>query len=453
MTPPVTLKPGERFPLFFIEGNLPQSVAKELDNQLSYQEKGKRDGKNRLLQKTPTGTHYFPSGLLFQVKKTLEENDIPHQVIETRKKLPPTLNLTWRKYRLRPYQTQAVNTFLQKTRGTISLPTGTGKTLIGLRIIYQLKRPTLITIHQKEVADQWVQKIKEVLGVNAAQLYGGKRQNGPIQVALYQSIYRDGKLRKDVKLNHDFLIADEVHRVGAKTFQNVAKATSATYRLGLSATPKRQDGADILIWAGTGPIIQQYPPEWMVEHGYLANPVFKIYDTPKAGTNYPTWRQEYESEIVENPYRNHKIAQEATRLATNDRTVYIHVERIKHGEKLESMIPNALFVHGNSKNRTETVNRFRQGKLNILISTLLGEGFDAPLMDAIIMAGGLKSEVMTIQKIGRALRPGGKGDAHIIDFRDKGRYVGKHFQKREEAYKDYYGRYYRPSLLGRLRQT
>lgn len=455
----VVIDRSDRFPLFFVDGEVPGEVREELDEELSYLVKGHRgddrfkkgewDGKEHLLKKTPSGGLYFPAGLLTHVTEILTKHGVAYRVHDAERMLPPVLDLQWLKYRLRPYQHRAVNTFLNTGRGTISLPTGTGKTLIGLRIIYELQRPALIIIHQKEVADQWVKKIRNVLGVEAAQYYGGKKENGLIQVALFQSIYQDGQVQSDIKLDHDVFIADEVHRVGAQTFSRVAMACSGVYRLGLSATPKRNDGADLKIWAGTGPVITHYTPEFMVEKGYLARPVFKIFDVAKAGAGYESWRDEYREEIVESQSRNTKIAEEATKLAQNSRAVYIHVERIRHGEILEDLIQGARFVHGSSKDRDAVIEGFRQGRLPILISTLLGEGFDAPVMDAIIMAGGMKSEVMTVQKIGRALRPNESGTAVIIDFKDQGRWVGKHYAARAETYKEYYGRYFRPTLLGK----
>ena len=80
--------------------------------------------------------------------------------------------------------------------------------------------------------------------------------------------------------------------------------------------------------------------------------------------------------------------------------------------------------------------------MNCLISTLLGEGVDIPAMSAIIMAGGLKTPVGVIQKVGRALRKSpGKEEAVVVDFRDKGAFLARHFQERMDVYREAYGEY------------
>lgn len=449
----VVLRRGERFPTFHVEGKLPSGVRDELNDELSYFERNSQE-KEELLQVTPGGMVYFPAGLLPLVKEILEDNGVTYTVVEPFRNLQNVLNTVWRGHSLRNYQREALNEFLEKGRGVVSLPTGTGKTLLGVRAIHEIGRPAIVLIHQKEVADQWVEAVREYIGVEPARYYDGVHETGAVTVALYQSIYRDGELAKDINLStYDVLISDETHRVGADTFNAVTMATNSVYRLGLSATPKRGDGADMRIWAGTGPVIYHKSPEWMIARGFLANPVFKIFDTPRAGGPYENWRQEYKNEIIQNEGRNEIVKREAETLASEGKKVYLHVERLPHGEVLNDLIPEAKFAHGKSKDRDEVIEDFRTGDLKILASTLLGEGFDLPELGGVIMCGGMKSEVMTIQKIGRALRPKGGENAVLIDFQDKGDWVSEHSEQRMETYKKYYGRFFRVSMMERLNFT
>jgi superfamily II DNA or RNA helicase len=88
------------------------------------------------------------------------------------------------------------------------------------------------------------------------------------------------------------------------------------------------------------------------------------------------------------------------------------------------------------------IEKFAGDELNCLISTLLGEGVDIPSMTTIIMAGGLKTPVGVVQKVGRALRKSpGKEEAIIVDFRDKGPWLSQHFQERMDVYRETYGEY------------
>lgn len=95
-----------------------------------------------------------------------------------------------------------------------------------------------------------------------------------------------------------------------------------------------------------------------------------------------------------------------------------------------------------SPNRWEILEKYKKGEIPVLVSTLLKEGVDIPEISAIILAGGGKSDVMTIQTIGRALRPKPGGEAVIVDVRDTDPLLFTHFIERQKALKQYYGKYY-----------
>jgi superfamily II DNA or RNA helicase len=83
---------------------------------------------------------------------------------------------------------------------------------------------------------------------------------------------------------------------------------------------------------------------------------------------------------------------------------------------------------------------FEQGKMKVMVSTLLNEGSDIPTLDCIILAGGGKSESAQIQKIGRALRTTDtKKHALIIDVLDQGKWLRDHAQQRIKLYSEVFG--------------
>ena len=133
------------------------------------------------------------------------------------------------------------------------------------------------------------------------------------------------------------------------------------------------------------------------------------------------------------------ICERARQLADEGRRIYIHTERVVHGKILSSML-KAPFVYSKSRDRDETIDSFKKGYTNVLISTLLSEGIDIPEISAIILASGGKSEVAVIQRIGRALRPDPKfNNAIVVDIADKGRYLGEHALIRYSLYVQTYG--------------
>jgi superfamily II DNA or RNA helicase len=444
----ITLHRWEKAPFIFIDGELSENVESALDDELSYEIEGHEysdawksgdwDGYYHLYRESKGGNAYFPLGALSRVRDVLDSFGVDYEVEGVIYPGRGELDVSWdTDMTLREYQSDAVETCLTRGRGIIAMPTGAGKTLIGLRLMFELKRPSIVLCHRQEIADQWAKKMGGLLDVDVARYYGGDRENGDFQVALYQSVFRDGEVSDDVRLDHDVLLADECHRVGAETFSDVALEVNAPYRFGMSATPEREDNATLRVIAGTGELVCDIRPENLIDQGYLAEPEWRLLDSPKASGMYRNWQDEYKGEIVENEGRNEMIAEEVDTLP---KPCYVHVERIAHGERLESMIDGAKFVSSESNDREEAINAFRDGDRDVLISTLLGEGFDLPGLRSMVMAGGLKTEIGAIQKVGRALRPGTDG-AVIVDCIDKGRWVGDHSTERVRTYRDYYGEY------------
>jgi superfamily II DNA or RNA helicase len=73
------------------------------------------------------------------------------------------------------------------------------------------------------------------------------------------------------------------------------------------------------------------------------------------------------------------------------------------------------------------------------VSTLIREGVDLPAINAVVLAGGGKSKTDKIQVIGRALRPENGTTADVVDLRDRGEYLGEHYELRQAALREYYG--------------
>jgi len=449
MSQTVAFNRWDKAPYIFL-GECPQDVLDAIDDELSYPvqdaehtdayQRGEWDGFEHLLRESSAGNYYFPLGCLSKAVRVVRALGFDVDVQGVERPGRGDLDVAWNTdMELRDYQQTAVDTALGRGAGIVTMPTGAGKTLIGLRLIHELRRPTMVVVHRKEIADQWVEQMEDILGVEAAKCYGGDMESGDIQMSLYQTIYRDGEIRDGIRMDHDVLLCDEAHRVGADTFSEVALNVNAPYRYGFSATPEREDNATLKVIGGTGPMIADISPENLIEQGYLAEPKWRILDAPavrRVGA-YRGWQKEYKKEIVQNDARNSMIVDEATDLP---KPCYIHVERINHGERLEGLIDGAEFICSDSSNRDEALQSFREGDLNILISTLLGEGVDVPKMASMIMAGGLKTSVGALQKVGRALRAE-TDEAVIVDFRDRGRWVSDHSEQRIRTYMDYYGEF------------
>lgn len=248
---------------------------------------------------------------------------------------------------------------------------------------------------------------------------------------------------------------DECHRTSAaEKFYRLGLSLPQAYRFGLSATPwRRVRGEEIKIEAVVGPTIFEVKAEDMIRERFLARPRFEVitYES-KMPSFSERYKELYEEMVMNNDERNRAIVEKAVELARKGHRVLIDVRRIEHGKILKEMLEKegvkAEFLSSQSPNRWGGIlEDFKEGKIPVLISTLLKEGVDIPEISAIILAGGGKSDIMTIQTIGRALRPKKGMKAVIVDVQDDDPpLLFTHFIERQKALKQYYGKYYDSEL-------
>ena len=172
-----------------------------------------------------------------------------HKIVDMRKevtvKYPPI------QVSLRDTQKEAYLSYLEDTdNGVISMPTGKGKTILGIYLAYALKQKTLIIVHKDDLLIGWKKDIKMCFNneIKPGIIKASKRQIGDqITIAMIQTLsnYTDSELRK-LKNEFGLIIVDETHHAGSKSY-DVLSYLSAPYKIGLSATPKRTDGLQPVI--------------------------------------------------------------------------------------------------------------------------------------------------------------------------------------------------------------
>lgn len=458
--PDLTLSLWDKRALIFIDGDLPDAAADAAVEACSFEvdgheysdawQSGEWDGTMQLFRQNSSGKWFFPIGLLPKVTRIFDLHGLTYAVEgltrpgrgETAYEWPGDLEL-------REYQAGAVTDALTAGSGIISMPTGAGKTVVGLRLIHELQHPAVVFAHTTEIAEQWVTRAADRLNASVSRAFGGDFETGgDVTVALYQTLYDGGDVQEHPALDAPVAVFDEVHRVGADTFSEVALSSAAPYRYGLSATPERNDNQTLRVIGGTGELICDVSVEDLIDDGYLAEPEWRLLDAPKVNGRYRNWQSEYKAAIVENAARNEMLV---TEVEDVPKPALMTVEQINHGERLTSLLAgrgvDVAFVHGSASDRSENLSAFRDGELDVLVATssLVGEGFDVPEIASFVVAGGKKSRVSILQQVGRALRPD-TGTAVIVDVLDKGTggyksWVGEHAAERLRVYREYYGKY------------
>jgi superfamily II DNA or RNA helicase len=332
---------------------------------------------------------------------------------------------------LRDYQIEGVNRILKLSRGNLIWATGAGKTFAVGAILNELKfkQALFVTVSRPLVA-QTCDKLRQ-FGQEASTEIGKAK----VTVVTHQLLERRfSKLKKWLQ-DIDVLIFDECHHTAARTIYKIAQNCPAAFRCGLTATPWRDDHKEFLIEGATGPNIHTILPKYLISRGYLANPIVLMVKVPRFHTNAFEYRDIYNDVIVTNCEQHKRIIQ-VVKLLEKRRPTQVLVDRVEHAHLLGKFIPEATVVTGKNRDKNKIVNDFVNGRVPIMISTpLLKEGFDAPIMRSLIMAGSFKSLVGATQAAGRLLRPKPNKERPIlVDFMYGNKYLKKHAIARQRVY-------------------
>jgi len=436
-----------------IEGTLAQGVKDILAMRLSFQppgyefsdkyRSGEWDGWVHLFNKRK---QRFPVGLLRLVTDLLTETGVEYSIRDERTVSGITLSLQWRGPSLRQYQQRALQQALAAGMGFIVMPTGSGKTLLALRLIYELGVPTVVFVHRKELLYQWADRVQRVLGVCPGLVGDGYHDEQAITIAMLQTAHTAPLQRR-----YDMVICDEGHHIPAKTFQSVAASIPARYRFAMSATMRREDGLEMLLWTQTGTPVVEVRVEELVEEDFLARPIFVNLEYTDVSYRRVYDYSEEVRWLVSSSARNRVIVRFVAEMFRRGHRCYVDVRRIRHGKLLARLLNEmgvpAIFISGRdaSTRRGDVLERFEHEHF-VLVSTLIKEGVDLPSMTVVVLAGAGKSGTQVIQTIGRALRPKeGTNEAFIVDVADtRGPFAPEHHRARQKMMEDYYGSLYRP---------
>jgi len=425
---------------------------------------------------------HFPTGLISKALSYFREKNIAYEIVDIRidhvidefcLSLSSVSLKDGSPFKLYDYQQETVVKAINAQRGILKMATGSGKTKTAAAIIAALSiRPVIFYVTSKELLLQAVSDLEEVLlkdglPITIGQIGCGRKTIGDITVMTVQTAVRavGGKyvkfdeedsndntdiedIKKDIAeliRSAKLIICDECQHWAAETCTTIAdNSTSARERFGLSATPYRDKGDDILIEACFGKQIVDIRASWLIQKGFLVKPYITFIPiTNMKGQNLGPYPSVYKSAIVENAYRNEMIAKLASNLVSMGRTVLVLVQQIHHGELLAELIPGSVFMHGSSteKYRKTHIEKIKSGHAPITISsTIFDEGIDCKPLDALILAGGGKSSTRALQRIGRVIRnytyPDGrkKENAFVYDFRDHQKYLSQHASARHKIY-------------------
>lgn len=395
----------------------------------------------------------FPLGMLEKVKKIIKEYEefykrtVEIDFIDARNKdvLARRITIERKKdWALRDYQLTAANIFQQKKQGILQIPTGGGKTITAVDIIYRLKCTTLWIIDRLELLNQTKETLEKFFGEENVGSITGKswEVHKPITIATVQSLHSRLDVLADYLYHVNFVIVDEYHKSAAETYQKVfAKLPHADYRLGLTATPMRDDGKEPILFSQIGDICFQITADKLMQLGYLVRPTIKFIKLESEWFGVDEYAEDYKKCVVEHSSRTRETVTLACRMFNLKKKVLILTKQIAHAKHLCSKMPVALHIHGSldEDTRKKHMESFKQSEPCILVMTqsIGAEGLDIPDLDVIINAAANKGDTKSLQTLGRVLRSfEGKASAVYYDFIDVGPFTFKHSQARMELFKN-----------------
>ncbi|MET3496523.1 TOTE conflict system archaeo-eukaryotic primase domain-containing protein [Variovorax boronicumulans] len=349
---------------------------------------------------------------------------------------------------LRPDQEAAVAAMLSFDAGVLCAPTAFGKTVTAAAMIARRGVNTLVLVHRTELAKQWQERLHAFLGVGkgvVGTIGGGKaKPTGRIDIAVMQSLSRQGEVTPLVE-DYGHVIVDECHHVGAASFVAILKRTKAKYVLGLTATPIRRDGQQPIIFMQCGPIRHTATTPAGAPHDLAVVPRSRHVriDLPQDAGIQDVFRQ-----LANDQARTEAIAAEVRDAFAQGRKMLVLTERTEHLDAIEAALGglgSALFVlHGrmSRKRRAALVaglEALAPDAPRVLLATgkLVGEGFDHPPLDTLILAMPVSWKGTLQQYAGRLHREhAGKTDVKIIDFVDTGHpALLRMWDKRQRGYR------------------
>ena len=303
--------------------------------------------------------------------------------------------------------------------GTIVLPCGSGKTIVGMTIMDMLKTSTLIITTNISAVHQWIDELLDKTDLNRDQIaeYSGENKEiKPVTVATYQVLtWRPNKegpyphFSLFHKRNWGLIIYDEVHMLPAPVFRVVAEL-QAVRRVGLTATLVREDGCEGYVFSLVGP--KRYDVPWKElerEHWIADAECIEVrIDLPVSSEiDYAVSTAREKHKIASMNIKKLPIVKEIIQKCPDDKILVIgqYVQQLSLIAK-ELDVPLITGKTPNSE-RDKIYADFRNGKTKVLVvSKVANFAIDLPDASvAIQVSGTFGSRQEEAQRLGRILRP------------------------------------------------
>ena len=404
--------------------------------------------------------HYLwlPRGLLYPLQDKFKQ-----VVVEDRRKVQRSIIVEF-KGELTFEQELALSDMISKENGLLHAETGFGKTVLGAALISERKTKTIILVHNKQLLDQWLDRLNRFLTFEEAEAtrytpsgrekvigyvgqYAGTKKwlSGLIDVVMIQSLF---KLENSQSLldEYEMMIVDECHHVSALMFEKVVAQFRGKYLYGLTATPERKNGHEPIVFQRIGEILhtagkRETSFKRQLQLRFTSFGHLEIEKTK--ASNFIQLSDWIATDLV----RNQLILKDILAQVAEGRNILVLVNRIQQIDVFEKLlkekeVDDFYIISGKTKVRERTslleiLEQLDKGFVLLSTGKYIGEGFDLPQLDTLILAAPFSWKNNLIQYAGRIHRNyKDKSLVRIFDYVDiHVPYLEKMFQKRQVAYR------------------
>tara|TARA_B100000029_G_scaffold198492_1_gene196755 strand:+ start:220608 stop:221987 length:1380 start_codon:yes stop_codon:yes gene_type:complete len=343
-----------------------------------------------------------------------------------------------------PHQKEALSSWWEAGgRGVVVLPTGAGKTFVALMAMVQAQRSTLVIVPTIDLMQQWYGVISSQFDIEVGLIGGGYFDIRPVTISTYDSAFLH---IEKIGNYYGLAVFDECHHLPGPSFRTIAELSLAPYRLGLTATPEREDGAEDLLIDAIGDTIYRqdirslsgeylsgyetikinvrlsseertnYQEARNIYRGFLEKHRISMYgpsgwvrflaatsrseDGREAFAAYRTQKNiaqgsQAKLRVLERLIQQHR--EDQALIFTNDNKTVYRISR-------KFLVP-AITHQTKVKERQEILAAFNAGEYPFLVtSRVLNEGVDIPEANIAIILSGSGSVREHVQRLGRILR-------------------------------------------------
>jgi superfamily II DNA or RNA helicase len=337
-------------------------------------------------------------------------------------------------------------------RGLVVLATGLGKTLLAAFAARAMgAQRVLFLAHRDEILRQGRRAFERVLPERSSGLFIGPRRDRGAELlfATVQTIGREEHLASFSRDHFDLVIIDEFHHAAAPSYRRLIEHFTPRFMLGLTATPERSDGAELLALCGDrlihrAGLIEGIARKRLVPFTYrgIRDPIDYSAIPWRRGKFDPRQldqaltRGDHAAQAL-SEYRRH--AGDAPRRGLWFCASIAHAEFIAAYLTAHGVAAAAVHSQGGAP-RSESLRRLAAGELQAIAAVdVFNEGVDVPDVDVVVLLRPTESRIVFLQQIGRGLRLPERSQKQALLILD---FIGNHvsFLRKPQALMAFLGR-------------